>query len=89
MAFIIVANTKPFTTLQQSLNSAISIERISNNKQIRQSVHTHEASRVGLISPNLRINQNMSLHQNGNDLTVCECILQPVPEDENQGQALP
>jgi len=32
MAFIIVANTKPFTTLQQTLNSAISIERISNNK---------------------------------------------------------
>lgn len=54
-----------------------------------RSVHTHEAWRVGLVSPNLPINQNMSLHQNGNDLTVCEGILQPVPQNKDQWQALP
>lgn len=50
---------------------------------------THEASRVGLICPNLSINKNMSLHKNGLDLTVCQCILELVSEDKNQGQALP
>lgn len=54
-----------------------------------RNVHTHEAWRVGLVSPNLPINQNMSLHQNGNDLTVCEGILQPVPQNKHQWQALP
>jgi hypothetical protein len=30
----------------------------------------------------------MALHQDRNDLTVCQSILEPVPDDEDQRQAL-
>jgi hypothetical protein len=51
--------------------------------------HTHEPSRVGLVSPDLAINQDMALHQDRNNLTVSQSILEPVPDDEDQGKALP
>jgi len=49
----------------------------------------HETSRVSLVSPNFAINKNMPLHQNSNDFTVCQSILQPVTDDKDQGQTLP
>lgn len=58
-------------------------------KPSNESVLTHETSRVSLICPNFPINQNLSLHQDGNDLTVSQCIFQPVPEDNNQWQTFP
>jgi hypothetical protein len=55
----------------------------------RSSEHTHEPSRVGLVSADLAINLDVALHQDGLHLTVGKSILQPVPEDEDQRQALP
>jgi hypothetical protein len=52
-------------------------------------VHTHEPSWVGLVSPDLAINQHLALHQDRNDLTVCQGILEPVPDDEDKWEALP
>lgn len=51
--------------------------------------HTHETSWVGLVSPDLAINQDMALHEDRNNLTVCQSILEPVPDNEDQRQALP
>jgi len=50
---------------------------------------THETRGVCLVCPDFAINKNMSLHQNSNDLTVCQSILQPVSQDEYEGKALP
>ena len=55
----------------------------------RKIKHTHEPSRVGLVSPDLAINQDMALHQDRNNLTVCQSILEPVPDDKDEGKALP
>uniref|UniRef100_A0A804NPR1 Uncharacterized protein n=1 Tax=Zea mays TaxID=4577 RepID=A0A804NPR1_MAIZE len=44
---------------------------------------------VGLVNPDLAINKYMVLHQDRNDLTVRQCILEHVPDDEDQRQALP
>ena len=49
----------------------------------------HETSRVGLVSPDFAINLDMPLHQDGDDFTVGESVLQPVPDDKNEGKALP
>jgi hypothetical protein len=58
-------------------------------KYKERSMHTHEPSWVGLVSPDLAINQHMALHQDRNDLTVRQGILEPVPDDEDKGEALP
>ena len=55
----------------------------------RKIKHTHEPSRVGLVSPDLAINQDMALHQDRNNLAVSQSILEPVPNDEDKGKALP
>lgn len=57
--------------------------------ELRRLEHTHETWRIGFVSPDLPINQNMSLHQNGNDFTVSESIFQPVSQDNDQWQAFP
>jgi len=31
----------------------------------------------------------MALHQDRNNLTVCQSILEPVPDDKDEGKALP
>jgi hypothetical protein len=36
-----------------------------------ESVHTHETSGICLAGPNLAINKNMALHQDGNNFSVC------------------
>jgi hypothetical protein len=53
------------------------------------SEHTHETSRVGLVSADLAINLDVALHEDGLHFTVGKSILQSVPEDEDQGKALP
>ena len=58
-------------------------------KQSNGGVLTHETSRVSLICPNFPINHNLALHQDRNDLTVRQCILEHVPDNEDQRQALP
>ena len=52
-------------------------------------MHTHETSWVGLVSSDLSINHDMALHKDRLHLTVGKSILQSVPEDEDQRQALP
>ena len=52
-------------------------------------MHTHKTSRIGLVSPDLSIYQNLTLHQNSNDFTVNQSILQPVTQDKNKWQTLP
>lgn len=62
----------------------------SNSQQTKPlSWHTHETRGICFISPNFSINKNMSLHQDGNDLTVCESILQSVPQNKDQWQTFP
>ena len=50
-------------------------------------MHTHETSWIGLVSPNLPINKDMTLHQNGLDFTISESILQLVSQYKDQRQA--
>ena len=47
----------------------------------------HETSRVGLISPDFAVNLNMPLHQDGDDFTVCQSVLQLVPDDQDERKA--
>ncbi|MFS7976797.1 hypothetical protein Hanom_Chr10g00896601 [Helianthus anomalus] len=58
-------------------------------KQRLAGILTHETSRVSLVGPDLVVNKDMTLHQNRLYLTVCQSILQPVPQNEDQGQAFP
>lgn len=50
---------------------------------------THETSRVSFVSPDFTIDLDMPLHQDGDDFTVCQSILQPVPDDQDKRKALP
>lgn len=51
--------------------------------------NVHETSRVGLVSADLSINHNMTLHKDRLHFTVRESIFQSVPQDEDQRQAFP
>ncbi|KAF7845280.1 putative argonaute 12 [Senna tora] len=51
--------------------------------------HTHETDRIRLVCPNLAINKNMALHQDGNNFSICEGILQSVSQYKDQRKALP
>ena len=48
---------------------------------------THEASRVSLVSPDLSIDLDMPLHEDGDDFTVCQSVLQLVPDDQDERKA--
>lgn len=50
---------------------------------------THETSRICFVGPDFVINKNMPLHQDSNDLTISEGILEPVSKDKDQRQTLP
>jgi hypothetical protein len=69
----------------------INIDQTSSKGKFcnRCSEHTHETSRVGLVSADLAINLDVALHEDGLHFTVGKSILQSVPEDEDQGKALP
>ena len=49
---------------------------------------THESGRVGLVGPNLPVNLDEALVDNLYHLGVSEGILQSVPEENQQWQAL-
>jgi len=49
----------------------------------------HESKWICLVSPDLAINHNLTLHQDWNNFTIGQSILQPVREDKDQRQALP
>jgi hypothetical protein len=55
----------------------------------RSSEHTHETGRVCLVRADLAINLDVALHQDGLHLTVGKSIFQPVPEYQDQREALP
>jgi len=49
----------------------------------------HETSRVSLVSPDFAINLDMPLHQDRDNFTVSQSILQPVPDDQDKRKTLP
>ena len=59
------------------------------NKPEERESRTHEASRVSLVSPDFSIDLDMPLHEDGDDLTVCQSVLQLVPDDQDEREALP
>ena len=60
------------------------------NPKLWSGMHlTHESRWICLVSPDLAINHNLALHQDWNNFTIGQSILQPVPEDKDQRQALP
>ena len=49
-------------------------------------VHTHEAGGICLVCSDLGIDQDVPLHEDGDDVSVGERVLEFVPQDENQGK---
>ena len=54
-----------------------------------QAPRTHETSRVALVGAHLAINRNEALHDDGHHFTVGQCVLQPVPQHNNQRKTFP
>ncbi len=49
---------------------------------------THESSWVGLVGPDLAIDLDDSLSHDGGDLTTGQSVLQPVAEEDGEGERL-
>jgi len=52
-------------------------------------IHTHESSWISLVSPDFAVNKDMSLHENSDDFTVCQSILQSVSQNQNEWKTFP
>jgi len=50
--------------------------------------HIHESSGVGGVSADLAVNLDEALLDDGGDLLLGEGVLQPVPQEDDEGQAL-
>lgn len=49
----------------------------------------HEASRVGRVGADLAVDLDQTLHDDCLGLTAIESVLQPVPDEDDQGHAVP
>lgn len=50
---------------------------------------THEASGVGDVSADLAVDLDKSLHADFLNLISSQSVLQPIPQEDDEGQALP
>lgn len=53
------------------------------------SLRTLETSGVGRVGPNLVVDLDQALHDNGEDLLAGQSILQPVTEEDGEREGLP
>ena len=59
---------------------------MSDWKEERGKKHTHETSRISLIGSHFSIDFDQTLFYDSGDLAACECVLQPVSEEDCDGK---
>lgn len=61
----------------------------NSGRFVLQTPLTHEACGVGDVGADLAVNLDESLHADFLDLISSQSVLQPVPQEDDEGEALP